>query len=63
MWGGFSKDRDPKAHGVYLRGASFTLPEGWTSRTTRVVVNSVSNEGTIYVNGQKIGNVRGYARC
>ncbi len=59
MWGGFSKDRDPKAQGCTC-GAGSPCPRAGRRGPRESSSNSVSNEGTIYVNGQKIGNVRGY---
>ena len=59
LWGNFPVEREPKAHAIYLR-RKFTLPYDPAGRTVRVVVDSVSSEGTIYVNGTKVGNVRGY---
>jgi hypothetical protein len=59
LWGNFPVDREPKAHALYLK-RKLTLPYDPAGRTVRVVVDSVSSEGTIYVNGTKVGNVRGY---
>ncbi len=56
--GDVSREKDPKAHGVYFR-RKFVLPEGAASRVARLIVDSVCSEGTAYVNGQKVGNVRG----
>ena len=48
----------PRPHGLYLR-RQFTLPEKEGRRTYRLTVGSVLDEGTAYVNGQKVGQVRG----
>jgi hypothetical protein len=49
---------EPRPHGLYLR-RTFTVPAGQEQKTWRVTVGSVIDEGTVYVNGQKTGNVRG----
>ena len=49
---------DPRSHGAYLR-CSFTLPDNLAGRSYRLVLNRVQDEATAYVNGQKVGNVRG----
>jgi len=62
------KGKDPLAHGAYVR-RTFVLPAGAETQTCRLVVESsggalgggISSEGTLYVNGQKVGNVRGIA--
>ena len=56
----FSKgyDQNPPPHGMYLR-RTFTLPEGNGSRTWRLLIDSVQDDATAYVNGQKVGSVRG----
>lgn len=48
----------PQAHGLYLK-RTFRLPEGDGKRTWRLLIKEVMDEATLYVNGQKIGNVRG----
>ena len=56
----FSKgfDQNPPPHGMYLR-RKFTVPEGEGNRTWRLLIDSVMDDATAYVNGQKVGNVRG----
>jgi hypothetical protein len=49
---------DPRPHGMYL-SHTFELPADAASRTYRIVLASLSAEGTLYVNGMKLGNVRG----
>lgn len=51
-------DRKPQPHAMYLR-RKFTLPEGDGKRTWRLLLTRVIDEATAYVNGQKVGNVRG----
>jgi beta-galactosidase len=48
----------PRPHGVYLRRV-FTLPVALTGRSYRLALDKVQDEATAYVNGQKVGNVRG----
>lgn len=47
----------PRPHGIYLR-RTFTAQEK-EQQTYRLVVDSVIDEATVYVNGQKVGNLRG----
>ncbi len=49
---------DPRPHGMYL-GRTFDLPADASSRTYRIVLASLCCEGTLYVNGKNLGNVRG----
>ncbi len=51
-------DQNPPPHGMYLR-RTFTLPEGQGNRTWRLLIDGVQDDATAYVNGQKVGNVRG----
>ena len=48
----------PVAHALYVR-RKVTLPEDRGQRTWRLLVGPVNDEATAYVNGQKVGNVRG----
>ena len=50
---------DPRPHGMYLRRYTFDLPAQIAGRTFRVVVERVGSEGTLYVNGKAMGNIRG----
>ena len=49
---------EQKAHGLYVR-RMFTLPKGETHRTWRLCIKDVMDDATAYVNGRKVGNVRG----
>ncbi|MCY3018172.1 MAG: hypothetical protein NTW87_03955 [Planctomycetota bacterium] len=51
-------DQKPPAHGLYVR-RKFTLPQGDGARTWRLLIKEVLDEATVYVNGTKVGNVRG----
>ncbi len=51
-------DQNPPPHAMYLR-RKLTLPDTGGQRTWRLLVESLGDEGTAYVNGQKLGNVRG----
>lgn len=48
----------PHPHGMYLR-RKFQVPATAGPRTWRLLVKNVTNEATVFVNGQKRGNVRG----
>jgi len=48
----------PVAHGLYAKRI-FTAPEDYAKRTWRLLIKDVIDEATLYVNGQKLGNVRG----
>ena len=48
----------PRPHGAYFR-RSFELPPDATQRAYKLCISSVVDEATAYVNGQKVGNVRG----
>jgi hypothetical protein len=50
--------QNPQPHGMYLR-RKFNIPEGDGNRTWRLLIDSVMNDATAYVNEQKVGNVRG----
>ncbi len=54
--GGWSEK--PPSHGLYVR-RTVTLPADTKGRTWRLVIGSVLDEATAYVNGQKVGNIRG----
>ena len=59
QWGRFDGYTDLKSNAVYVR-RKFTLSEGDAGRVARMSVDSISSEGTLYVNGKRIGNIRGY---
>lgn len=48
----------PRPHGAYLR-RTFELPAETTSRSYRLVISDVVDEATAYINGVKVGNLRG----
>jgi hypothetical protein len=48
----------PPAHSLYVR-RKVTLPADAMQRTWRLLVGPVNDEATAYVNGTKVGNVRG----
>ena len=48
----------PPAHALYVR-RKVTLPADAGQRTWRLLITAVLDEATAYVNGQKVGNVRG----
>ena len=50
----------PRMHGAYVR-RTFIAPRELVGRSCRLVVEKVVDEGTAYLNGVKIGNVRGGA--
>ena len=50
---------DSNANSAYLC-RKFTLPDGPAGRFVQLIVDSVDSEATAYVNGQRVGNVRGY---
>ncbi|MBT3374496.1 MAG: hypothetical protein HN742_36030 [Lentisphaerae bacterium] len=50
----------PRMHGAYVR-RTFTAPRELVGRSCRLVVEKVTDEGTAYLNGVRIGNVRGGA--
>ena len=51
-------DKYPNAHAFYAR-RKFVLPDEDASRTLTLIVDGVISEGTAYVNGQRVGGVRG----
>ncbi len=51
-------DVKPRPHGVYLR-RTINLPENLAGRAYRLELARVQDEATAYVNGRKVGNVRG----
>jgi Tfp pilus assembly protein PilF len=59
QWGRFANYTDPKSNAMYVR-RKFTLTADQAKQVARIVVDSVSSEGTLYVNGRQVGNVRGY---
>ena len=52
------KSDEPKANSAYLR-RKFVLPETQVARVARFIVDTVSSECTAYINGKKVGTVRG----
>jgi hypothetical protein len=48
----------PRPHGIYLRRV-FTIPDKEEKKNYRLSIANVADEATVYVNGQKVGNVRG----
>ncbi|MBT3287282.1 MAG: hypothetical protein HN380_08040, partial [Victivallales bacterium] len=50
----------PRMHGAYVR-RTFVAPRELVGRSCRLVVEKVTDEGTAYLNGVRIGNVRGGA--
>jgi hypothetical protein len=50
----------PRMHGAYVR-RRFVVPDELVGRSCRLVVDEVTDEGTAFLNGVKIGNVRGGA--
>jgi hypothetical protein len=59
VWVPFCKTPEPQVHSAYVR-RKFVLPEAAAPLGCRLLLGGVYNEGTLYVNGQKFGNVRGY---
>lgn len=51
-------NRTPRPHGAYVR-RTFTLPAEAGQRTYRLVISDVVDEASAFVNGQRVGNVRG----
>ena len=49
---------NPRPHGLYLR-RTFTLPEKANNQHYQLRIAHVIDEATVYVNGQKVGNLRG----
>jgi Tfp pilus assembly protein PilF len=56
----YNSDNEPEAKALYVR-RKFVLPDRPAGRHYRLVVNSISSEGTAYINGSKVGNVRGFS--
>jgi len=48
----------PRPHGVYLR-RKFTMGADSAGKTCRLVIAHVTDEATAYINGIRVGNVRG----
>ena len=48
----------PHVNCAYLR-CKFALPDGAADRVARLVVETVTDEATAYINGKRVGNVRG----
>ena len=57
-WNYPTESLSPRPHGLYLRLA-FRLPGGTGGRCYRLNIARAMDEATIYVNGQKVGNIRG----
>lgn len=58
-WAGPDLDTlTPRPHGAYVR-RTFDLPPEVSERSVRLVISDVTDEGTAFVNGQRVGNVRG----
>jgi len=49
---------NPRPHGLYLR-RTFALPGQAAKKNYRLHIAHVLDEATVYVNGQKVGNIRG----
>ena len=49
---------NPRMHGAYVR-RTIDLPADAVGKTWRLTVTQVVDEATVYVNGVKVGNVRG----
>jgi hypothetical protein len=48
----------PRPHGLYVR-RTFVVPAAGANQTYRLAIEDVTDEATAYVNGQRVGNVRG----
>jgi Tfp pilus assembly protein PilF len=59
QWGRLEGFTDLKCNAVYIR-RKFTLTEDQAKQVADILIGSVSSEGTLYVNGKQIGNIRGY---
>ena len=57
-WSCRTADMNPRPHAIYCR-RTFRLTADEAKRTCRLGLTSVTDEATVYVNGQKVGNVRG----
>ena len=57
-WQYRTENLNPRPHGLYLR-RTLNLPEKEAQRSYRLTIKEVLDEGTVYVNGQQVGNVRG----
>ena len=57
-WSGRQYKDAPPPHGAYVR-RTFQLPEDRATGTLRLVVKNVICAATAYVNGEKVGHVRG----
>ncbi len=49
---------NPPVHGLYLR-RTLSVPADEMGRTHRLIIASVMDDGLLYVNGKRMGNVRG----
>lgn len=49
---------DPTPHGLYLR-RKFNIDAADVRRMHQLIITKVIDEGTVYINGKKMGNVRG----
>jgi hypothetical protein len=54
----FTINMTPRPRGAYLR-RTFEAPADMAGGSCRLVIKDVSDEATAYVNGKKVGNVRG----
>lgn len=59
QWGRLANFNDPMSNAVYLR-RKFVLSEGDLHGVAKIIVDSVSSEGTLYINGKMVGSVRGH---
>ena len=57
-WAFPTEGLNPRPHALYLRRA-FTLSEEAAKKQCRLSIADVADEATVYVNGRKVGNVRG----
>jgi hypothetical protein len=57
-WECMTSSMTPRPHAIYLR-RTFTMPDKEEKKTYRLGLTRALDEATVYVNGQKVGNVRG----
>ena len=58
-YGSIAMPKDnPPVHGLYLR-RTLSVPADEMGRTHRLIIASVMDDGLLYVNGKRMGNVRG----
>lgn len=55
----YGNDNEPDARAFYVR-RKFVMPDRPAGRHYRLVVDSISSEGTAYINGRRVGHVRGF---